>query len=54
MNRYLFPIKSIERVNKKSKKNDVVNKDNTKSPTNDIIISLSLFSDKHYEIALPS
>ena len=41
-------------MNEKSKKNDVVNKDNTKSPTNDIIISHSLFSDRHDEIALPS
>ena len=41
-------------MNEKSKKNDVVNKDNTKSPTNDIIISHSLFSDKHDKIVLPS
>ena len=41
----LFPIKSIERVNKKSKKNVVDNKDYTKAPSNDIIISHSLFSD---------
>ena len=41
-------------MNKKRKKNDVINKDNTKSPTNYIIISHSLFSDKHDKIALPS
>ena len=41
-------------MNRKSKKNDVINKNNTKSSTNDIIISHSLFSDKHDKIVLPS
>ena len=41
-------------MNKKGKKNGVDNKDNTKSPSNDIIISHSLFLDKHDEIALSS
>ena len=41
-------------MNEKSKKNDVVNKDNTKSPTNDIIIPHSLFSKKYDELALSS
>ena len=52
----LFPIKSIEQANNnnKNKKNDVVNKDNTNSPTNDIIIPHSLFSNKYDELALSS
>ena len=41
-------------MNKKRKKNDVINKDNTKSPTNGIIILHSLFSDKHDDIVLSS
>ena len=41
-------------MNRKSKKNDVINKNNTKSSTNDIIISHSLFLNKHNKIALPS
>ena len=49
----LFPIKSIEQANNKNKKNDVVNKDNT-TPTNDIIIPHSLFSNKYDELALSS
>ena len=41
-------------MNKEGKKNVVDNKDNTKSPSNDIIIPHSLFLDKHDEIALSS
>ena len=57
MNRFknsLLPIKSIERVNNKSKKNVVDNKNHSKSPYNDIIISHSFLKDKHDESVLSS
>ena len=41
-------------MNKEGKNNVVDNKDNTKSPSNDIIIPHSLFLDKNDEIALLS
>ena len=41
-------------MNKKSKKNDIDNNDNTKSSTNDIIVWRTLFMDNNDEIAVSS
>ena len=41
----LIPIKTIERVSKKSKKNTIDKKYHLKSPSNDIIISNTLLAE---------
>ena len=50
----IIPIKSIERVNKKIKKNGADNNDNTKSSTKYIVISYTLFMDNNDEITVSS
>ena len=50
----IIPIKSIERVNKKIKKNGADNNDNTKSSTNDIIVWRTLCMDNNDEVAVSS